>query len=455
MESLKPNGETNQQSNNYSISSQEKCYIINTSLSATSNKVLDGLFKLPQKFKYVYRKNITGFTFCTSDRELIDKIIGKHTMLNIEEDKIFRIGSVENDKKYLKSIQNKGKSQDPEGTLKDPLGSRYQERTYFRQPTNNRNSIQTSVPLHFFRMRNMGKLFFNNFILDNLFFRLFGINNLLKYFYSYSYVYSGRKVKITSVDTPIELGCNVHSRVMAKLLVGSKNSFAKDAKLIVIDDINCDGTIWLSKLLFSLEKVENTDVLVLPISGPHSEALDDALKRISQKSIIVSASGNDSDYSCNYSPNGHNIIKVGSVDKNGYISDFSNRGGCNRIYALGEGMLNNNGTSYSAAMVASAVAIFLEKYPKASMDKVMQFLVKNASRTYYQYFILRIPYLDASSDKLRRTTFYSGFDSIMFTFIFIIFAIILIFIGFVIFKRYRRQQPDERFALRPLDDDEL
>lgn len=51
---------------------------------------------------------------------------------------------------------------------------------------------------------------------------------------------------------------------------------------------------YLFDSIFRLLRIDKTDILVLPFSGPHSEALNQALKRVSQRSIVVSATGNTS-----------------------------------------------------------------------------------------------------------------------------------------------------------------
>lgn len=251
----------------------------------------------------------------------------------------------------------------------------------------------------------MGRLFLNNFLLDNLLFRLLRINRLFKILYNYEYEYAGEGIEMTVIDTDYGKRCNAHSEVMASLLVGKRNGFAKNAKLTSIGGIGCDGIISLSKLLATLEKFEGADMLVLPFSGPRSDILDKVLNRIGTSSIIVAAARNDGDVSCNYSPNGSSIIKVGSVNKHGYMSDFTNRGDCNRVYALGESVLGEDGTSYSTALVASAIAVFLSKYPKTNVSGVMRFLENNSFKNSAMDMILKTPFVDLNEGRRNGYTY--------------------------------------------------
>lgn len=318
-----------------------KCYIITTREPADASKMLNNLGKLPDKIRFAYRKYVTGVSFCTGNHSFVNNLKSSYTGIDIEEDKLFRIGSQKSGSYFSRRMPA------PQ-TRKREDGTGSQKITANRTPGKNTPSVvrrQSYVPLHFFRMKNMGNLVFNNYLLDNFIFRITRINHLIKYFYSYSYLYSGENVVITKIDVDGKKQCNRHGNIVSSLLVGSTNGLAKRSSLVNVGGVECDGTIWLSKLLHVLETVNDTDILLLPFSGPHSDVLDASLQKLGQRAIIVSAAGDEGENSCNYSPGGHSIIKVGSVGKNGGVSSFSNRGGCNRIYALGEDIMNDSGTS--------------------------------------------------------------------------------------------------------------
>lgn len=423
----------------------KKCYIVWTNSVSISdlNKILEE-FKNNSKFaKYVYTRNVLGFTVCTTNYQLLDMIKGKYVLINIEEDKTYRIASVENDKRLLHNMK-----------FRSPLNVKdFQEDFLYQNRRNDGCSKncskstdqgqQSPVPLHFYRISNLGNLFFNNYILDNVIFRILKINSLIKYFYRYNYFFSGKGVRITIIDTP---KCNEHRLVNSSLTSGHGNSLAKNSNSFVIDAFSCNGTVKLSKLLDILENIEQTDVLVLPFSGPHSEVLDFSLKKISQKSIIVAASGNDSDNSCNYSPNGHHLIKVGSVDKHGYISSFSNRGHCTNLFSLGEDILNSNGTSHSASFVAGSVAMFLEKYPQASYDKVLQFLLNNSMKNNYEFAIFKIPILEPKELSGYDRIYYDWKQVIIFNGLAIIIIMTVILLAYKYYRRSRTASVDEQYV---------
>ncbi|KAI5171448.1 hypothetical protein PAEPH01_1633 [Pancytospora epiphaga] len=370
----------------------DRCYVITSNELPGSSNILKQSNLLPFSVKYSYTKYISGVTICTSDFSLIRNIKNNYTSLDIEEDKPFKITSVNNDKKLSKSSKwNNNKNSRDEGNNKKE-GDENDISNYQRQGDPATHIHQEYyVPMHFYRIYNMGNLIFNNYLLNNFIFRWLRINYLIKYFYSYSYIYSGSNIKITKIDVSDKSNCNSHSAGMANLLVGTYNSFAKSASLVNLGDVDCNGVIWLSKLLHTLETVGDADILVLPLSGPPSNALDLVVKKMSQRMHVVAAAGNEGGDSCHYSPSGNDIIKAGSVSQNGVPSSFGNRGNCNLIYALGENIMGDSGTSYSAALVASAIAVYLSKHPGAGKHEVIQFLNNNSMASYLKLRILKIP----------------------------------------------------------------
>lgn len=424
----------------------EKCFVITSNALTNSSSILDDLKQLPSKIKYIYKKHITGFTFCTDNKETIKRIKEKSSILNIEEDQLFRIGSVNNDKKYFGNIysdhrNNRSKRDGYQDKEISPIkkSEREPERRILLRK-------QTVIPLYFYRMMNLGNLIFNNYLLDNIIFRIFGINHLIKYIYSYRYYYSGKGVQITSIDSE----CNSQSDNIVRLLTGP-SAIAKNASVVVIDDVECDGSIWLSKLLYSLEKIESTNILFLPLSGPHSNTLNSVLNKLSNKSIIVAAAGNEKSLSCGYSPSGFSVIKVGSVNKHGSISNFSNKGECNKLYTLGENINDDSGTSYSAAIVASAVAIYLEKQPDASFHSVLRFLINNSTNNNDLYYILKLPVLVPGNEKIRHIRYYTTSEVVGCFILLLCLKLSLFYLIIILYRRYRIRRAEEVFVLEPLN----
>ena len=414
----------------------ERCYIATSTIASDLSSMAEDLTRVAEDIRFIYKKYTAGFSFCTRNYKMVNEIKKKYVFLDIEEDKLFRIGSLKNDKKY--------RTQRTSNSAGDSTGV---SRVAARKTTSSRRKQQHPIPMHFFRMKNTGNLLLNNYLFDNIVFRMLGINYLIKYFYRYKYTHSGRGVSMASIDVDYEANCNEHVKIMSTLMVGEKNSFSKDARLTIVGDLECDGSIWLSKLLHTFEKINSPDILVLPFSGPRSDALDAALKRMSRGTVIVAAAGNGREHSCNTSPNGPDIIKVGSADKYGYASHFSNVGDCNRIYALGEGILDDSGTSYSAAVVASSIAVFLSKSPGAPLDGVVDFLNGNSLKNTYMQTVLKPPFPDLNENKTHTYRFYSAYYAIL---VFFVLIILIMLLCYFLVERYRRY----RLESRMIEDDD-
>src|SRR5690606_30641142 len=103
---------------------------------------------------------------------------------------------------------------------------------------------------------------------------------------------------------------------------------------------------------------------------PCSKLLRDTLQSFSAYNVlIVNSAGNQGRFlteELSFSSNvsGKNIVNVGSLDKAGNRSSFSNYGAYINFYAPGEGLLTfwgpriseGSGTSFSAAIVSGAAA---------------------------------------------------------------------------------------------------
>ncbi len=122
---------------------------------------------------------------------------------------------------------------------------------------------------------------------------------------------------------------------------------------------------------------------------PCSRLLKVTLENHSQKNVLfVNAAGNQGkelSAKLSYSSNipGINLISVGSLDRVGQRSIFSNYGQHIRFFAPGEGILTfyglqvseSSGTSFSAAIVSGAAALLWSKYPDADVSKIKKELL--------------------------------------------------------------------------------
>lgn len=312
-----------------------------------------------------YSRTVQGLSFCTDSRDVLRRIDGSG--LRIESDGVFRTAS-----------------------------------------------LQNNIPNHMYLMKHYEALVLNNHVYDSWVFRLLQIKRLLRSFFgSYEYHYTGRGVDIFLLDTAVTASgnmqnlsgatqaCNKHGNIMAGLLAGPRHGFAKDSRLSVLDVVGCSGTASLSEILHALDSLESSAfprVLVFGVSGPRSEILNAAVDVLARDTVVVAPAGNMHDQACSYSPgSARSAITVGSVNKHAGLSRFSNHGDCVRMFALGEDVLDDSsvsGTSFSAAIVGSAAAVFLEKLPKSTFADVWRFLDQNSFwNAWGSYSTLQIPHL--------------------------------------------------------------
>lgn len=436
---MRHNGPGYGQEDDGSYQNGEKCFIVSADDGSPGMGSLEAVKGDVKSTKHAYNTNMQGFSFCTDDTGLAESVRQKYPAVNIEEDKVYKIASVRNEERrrereYGMAIKwNAYSSHSKDGRGSDDDGVNVHELVTSAARQNSdieyrmeHETKQGSIPMHFFRMANMGNLFFNNFLLDNILFRLLRINHLLKYFYSYTFRYSGRGVRIAVIDVDYGKKCNAHAELISNLLIDEKNGFAKNATLTSYGAIECDGSIRLSKLLSVLDRVSGHDILLLPFSGPLSDSLDQMLKRHSRSMVVVAAGGDHSGNSCEHSPNGPAIIKVGSATKNGYPSGYTNMGECNKFYALGNDVLGDSGSSYSAALVASAVAVLLEKNPKSPAYRVREFLEANSLRNSYFQSVLKIPLRDLNPDHRFRYPFYNWLLALLFFLLVVLLSALLL-----------------------------
>ncbi|KAK1349526.1 hypothetical protein LUQ84_001183 [Hamiltosporidium tvaerminnensis] len=366
----------------------EKCYIVKTKSSdITKNQELISFLKSNNiKPTKTYSKLFGGFTFCTKNPNISKKIKYLSIVSEIEPDLEYKI-----------------------------------------------NSVQSTIPFYMFLMNNLDNTIFKNYIINNRLFDLLGINTIFNYLFgSYTYNFTGKNIEIYVLDTTVDINdseikgrvsnlfkndlCNTHGTNVAKVIGGKNMGFAKDSNLKILNVVNCSGIVKLSEIISGLEKIpknlKKPTVLYLSINGPKSNLFNRIISKITENNVIVvSAAGNNHDIACNYSPgSSENVINVGSINQDGDISKFSNFGGCIRIFALGEEIDSNSnlgnklmGTSFSAAIVTGAVAIYLEKFPNATQTEIWNYLNSNSIWNKNGYLALKIPQLDKETDSIEST----------------------------------------------------
>jgi subtilisin family serine protease len=200
--------------------------------------------------------------------------------------------------------------------------------------------------------------------------------------------------------------CSGHGTHVASVAVGATLGVATKANIYSIRVLDCNGigqwSAVIDGLIFAMEKIMSTEtgqpfVILMPLEGPFSNAVDHTLKNILAQNIpIIAAAGNGKIDACLVSPGGTDgVISVGgSINGDGVYSD-TNAGMCVDIFApagLVMGATHDcdackctsiqSGTSIGAGLVAGVVALYLQKESNLSTliieAKLTQNCLKNA-----------------------------------------------------------------------------
>jgi subtilisin family serine protease len=404
------------------VSMGEKCYIARLrSADTDAAAVRVKIEELGGQAKRVYSKHMSAIEFCIGSRDAVRTLASHEKVVSIDEDKVFTT-----------------------------------------------SAVQLNIPNHMYLMQHYGNYVFNNYLYDNILFRIFRIKRLLRLLSSsYEYRYTGRGVTIYLLDTAVDAtvsrirnrsgrtqSCNLHGDLMVKLMAGTKNGFAKDASVEVLDVADCAGKTRLSDILHALEGIprdSSPKVVVFGISGPYSKSLDSAVASLSGPgSIVVTAAGNNHDQGCYYSPgSSREVINVGSATKHAHVSSFSNYGGCVRLYALGEDVFeetSTKGTSLSAAIVAGAVAVFLERFPSSNASQAWSYLDRNSFNSIFSGItVFYIPGRHLSLSGLFDFSLpgFQGYIGLVHCLTLIFLAGLLIYYAVKYYRRHRRRKREE------------
>ncbi|KAK9820620.1 hypothetical protein WJX72_012381 [[Myrmecia] bisecta] len=207
--------------------------------------------------------------------------------------------------------------------------------------------------------------------------------------------------------------CDGHGTHVASTAVGRMTGAAKEAKVVAVRVLDCDGSGTVSDVVAGLDWVAKNAVkpalvtLSLGISvGQWSRTLEEAVRSlvVNQNITIIVASGNSGVDSCTVAPaNVAEVITVAASDLDNKFGNstaldadelykYSNTGVCTDIFAPGVDILaacgsadrcqtlNDtayawaSGTSMAVPLVAGAVAAYLGDHPYALPAEVKQAL---------------------------------------------------------------------------------
>lgn len=166
---------------------------------------------------------------------------------------------------------------------------------------------------------------------------------------------------------------------------------------------------------------DGVDIINMSIAlSENSETLKEAVMLADRNDILlVAASGNDSSDTLFYPASYESVIKVGAINENGTVANFSTRGedvdfaapGVN-IYTthLGGGFKTVSGTSFASPLVASLAASMLSYQSDLSTEDIKDILIENSvyvqetdSKIKYGNGIVHAPEFGDPSQNIQKT----------------------------------------------------
>ncbi|NXA60976.1 PCSK9 convertase, partial [Mohoua ochrocephala] len=218
--------------------------------------------------------------------------------------------------------------------------------------------------------------------------------------------------------------CDSHGTHVAGVLSGRDAGVATGANIRSLRVLNCQGKGTVSGTLTALEVIQRTLeaqpyaplVVVLPLAGAQSPALNAGCRRMARMgAVVVAAAGNYKDDACLYSPASEpEVITVGATDSQDQPASIgtlgTNFGRCVDLFAPGDDIIGassdcstcftaQSGTSQAAAHVAVSplvltaasralagiAAVLLSAEPQLSLaelrQRLLRFSTKNAMDT--------------------------------------------------------------------------
>ncbi|WP_330450394.1 S8 family peptidase [Streptomyces anulatus] len=193
------------------------------------------------------------------------------------------------------------------------------------------------------------------------------------------------------------MDCNGHGTHVAGTVGGATSGVAKDASLVNVRVLNCEGRGTWAGILAGFDWVAKDAersgvpaVLNASLGGERSTSVDAAVEAVADAGVLpVVAAGNDNRDACDVSPAAADgVFTVGASDREDQETSFSNWGSCLSLYApgagivsarLGGGTVSLNGTSMASPHVAGVAALYKEENPSASPAAVSRWLTDTAT----------------------------------------------------------------------------
>jgi subtilisin family serine protease len=192
--------------------------------------------------------------------------------------------------------------------------------------------------------------------------------------------------------------CAGHGTQVASVIAGINVGVAKQANIISVQVLDCDGQGENSAVLTALNWIianhVKPAVINMSVGGPKSPSVDEAVKAaVAQGIPVVVAAGNSQVDACLLSPSGVGAaMVVGAASMDYQRASFSNYGSCVDVFAPGQhiiaaalpsqathnGFTFVSGTSLSAPLVTGLYALFLEVNPSITPTQLKEAVTKLA-----------------------------------------------------------------------------
>ncbi len=192
--------------------------------------------------------------------------------------------------------------------------------------------------------------------------------------------------------------CNGHGTHVAGTAAGAVHGVAKQARIVPVRVLGCDGSGTLSGVIAGLDwilgqhPVGTPGVVNMSLGGGISSTLDAAVSRvISGGLVVVAAAGNSGTDACSTSPaRVAAALTVGATSSNDTRASWSNFGTCLDVFAPGVSITSAwpssptatnaiSGTSMAAPHVAGLVAVLWSQSSGSSAGQVQSRLVGDAT----------------------------------------------------------------------------
>ena len=208
---------------------------------------------------------------------------------------------------------------------------------------------------------------------------------------------SGRILSgVDYVDGGAPDDCNGHGTHVAGTVAGTAYGVAKQAKVVAVRVLNCQGSGSTSGVIAGVDWVTQNAakpaVANMSLGGSYYAALNTAVANAVASGVAFAvAAGNSNANACNYSPSSTpTAITVGATTSSDAKASYSNYGSCVDIQAPGSSITSDwigsatatntiSGTSMASPHVAGAAALVLGANPAFTAQQVRDALVNNAT----------------------------------------------------------------------------